>query len=298
MSTETSNMKRIIKKIIKSVPIISKIIQKYNNTELSEDKTLVNENKEINLLKDNNRKRKMNKIVMVKNPKIKGVENYVKNAKTIFDVGTGPNGSSWWNTVSSDTKIVGIDMFFFPSKKPKNVSVYKYDASKLNKITNNLILEKHISDNKFKKEKLNLKNKFDLVVANHILEHVDSPENTIKGISKILNKNGIVYVGIPDGFNFTDIFYHLVHPENGGHVQRLIKEDIIKIFKKNGLKLISEKVWPDDWLWFEKCYDYKGRGVQFIDNKDIKYIADTFRKELTPDKGYYYGWELIFKKND
>lgn len=290
-------MYKIIKNSIKSLHLISNYIKKQNTIETKKN-NLKNEDKELKQLVENNKKRKNHHIAKNMGIKIDGVEKYIKNAKSIFDVGTGPNGSSWWNMVNSNTKIVGIDMFFFPSKKPKNVSVYKYDASKLNKVSKNLILEKHISDNKFKKEKVNLKNKFDLIVASHILEHVNSPENTIKGISKLLNKNGIVYVGIPDGFNFTDIFYHLVHPENGGHIQRLIKEDIIKIFKKNGLKLISEKVWTDDWLWFEKCYDYKSRGVQLIDNKDIKYMADTFRKELTPDKGYYYGWELIFKKND
>lgn len=290
-----NNMKKIIKKIVKKLPIISNIIHQRNIIE-SERNNLKNENRELKLLLENNQKRVGHQIIKSKNVGIDGVNKYIKNAKAIFDVGTGPNGSPWWSQVQPETKIVGIDMYFFPTSKPKNVSVYKYDASNLNKISGNQILEKHIADNKFKKETVNLKNKFDLVIANHVLEHVSSPENTIKGISKLIKKNGVVYVGVPDGFNFTDIFYHIVHPENGGHIQRLVKKDLIKIFEKNGLKLISEKVWPDDWLWFEKCYDYKGRGIQFIDALDIEFIANTFRKELTPQKGYYYGWELVFQK--
>lgn len=288
-------MRIFIKKIIKSFPIASNIIYRRNQIEFEKNKQ-ENEEAYHKQLIENNKKRKRNHIVKSKNTKINGVEKYVKNAKTIFDIGTGPNGSTWWSTANSNTKIIGIDMFFFPTDKPKNVSVYKYDASILNTITTSINLEKHVKDNEFKKETVNLKNKFDLVIANHVLEHVKSPENTIKGISKLLKKDGLAYVGIPDGFNFTDIFYHLVHPENGGHIQRLVKEDIIASFKKNGLETVSEKVWVDDWLWFEKCYDYKNRGIQFIDEKDIKFIADTFRKELTPEKGFYYGWELIFKK--
>lgn len=225
-----------------------------------------------------------------------GVERYVKKAKMIFDIGSGPNGSPWWKKIKPGTKVDGIDIYFFPNLKPKNITVYKYDASELDKIKDNEVLEKHLIKNIFLKEKTHLFNKYDLVVASHVLEHVKSPANLIKGISKIIKKGGIVYTGFPDGYNFTDIFYHLIHQDGGGHIQRLRKNDIIKAFQKNKFTLLSAKVWPDDWLWLEKCFDFKGRGIKFFDQAGLSYLAKTFRKELSSAKGYNYGWELIFKK--
>jgi SAM-dependent methyltransferase len=210
-----------------------------------------------------------------------GIEKFLKNKKYIFDVGTGPSGSYWWHQIDPDSKIVGCDFYFFPKTVPDHVTIFKYDASKLHQLTS--INKKY-------------KHAFDLVVANHILEHVSKPNNLIKGISQLLKKGGEVYVGIPDGYNFTDTFYHLIHQDGGGHLQRLKKSDIIKSFKKNGLKLISDKAWPDDWLWLEKAFDYKYRKIPLFDQKDLSFIANTFRKELTSKKGYFYGWELIFKK--
>jgi len=233
---------------------------------------------------------------MARDNKILGVDKFVKKAKMIFDIGSGPNGSPWWKEINKDTKVDGIDTYFFPNIKPKNITVYKYDASKLNEIKNNQIFEKHIFKKLFVKTKTNLIDKYDLVVASHVLEHVQSPENLIKGISKIIKKGGTVYTGFPDGYNFTDIFYHLIHQDGGGHIQRLKKNDIISIFKKYGFKLTSAKDWPDDWLWLEKCFDFKGRGIKYFDQEGLNFLANTFRKELTLSKGYNYGWELIFKK--
>jgi SAM-dependent methyltransferase len=214
----------------------------------------------------------------------------------IFDIGTGPNGSYWWNKIKKNTKIDGIDMYFFPKYKKKNVNIYKFDASNLSQLKNNLVLKKYFLRNIFINQKTNFLNKYDLVVANHVLEHVTNPENLIKGISLILKKDGFVYVGVPDGYNFTDVFYHLIHSDGGGHIQRHRKSQLLKLFRKYGFKLVSQQPWPDDWLWLEKCFDFKSRGIKYIDQKDISYLAKTFRKELTPKKGYNYGWELIFQK--
>lgn len=237
---------------------------------------------------------------ITKNDICNGVKQYLKGRKHIFDVGTGPGGSDWWRDVESDATITGVDLFFFPKRVPKNVTIYKMDASDLGKIKKNTRLEK-----KFPKpflissEIVNWDKKFDMVVANHVLEHVGDPAQVIKGMSNLLQKGGLVYVGFPESTNFTDIFYHLVHPDGGGHIQLLTKDKVIAMFKKNGFKLLSCKIWPDDWRWFETQYNWKSYmwpENTFLDQKKIKYLCDVFRKELTVQKGYYYGWEMVFEK--
>jgi len=214
------------------------------------------------------------------NQKISGVEKYLKNKKNIFDVGVGPVGSSWWSKIDKNASITGIDWFFFVKNLPPHITVTKFDASNLNTINS--------SHPWF--------NKFDLVVARHILEHVSDPESTIAGISKLCQKNAIVYTGFPDYRNFTDIFYHLVHPEGGGHIQLLTDKIVKKMFLKHGFKLLECNIWPEDWTWLQNQFDYRGRGLTYTTQAEIDYICKTFRKELTLKKGYYYGYEMVFQK--
>lgn len=229
-----------------------------------------------------------------------GVKLYLKGRKNIFDVGTGPNGSDWWQDIDREATITGVDLYFFPKKVPHNVTIYKMDASDLGNIKKNIKLEKKFPKPfLFTNETVDWIKKFDMVVANHVLEHVGDPAQVIKGMSMLLQKGGLVYAGFPESTNFTDIFYHLIHPNNGGHIQLLTKDKVIAMFKKNGFKLVSCKIWPDDWGWFESQYNWKTYmwpENKFLNQKKIKYLCDVFRKELTAQKGYYYGWEMVFEK--
>lgn len=228
-----------------------------------------------------------------------GIQNILRGKKNIFDIGTGPKGAYWWSLVEKKTKINGIDTLFFPQTKHKNVKVYKLNASKLYLVKNRGKVNKLIKYNppQFVPKSVRWENKFDLVVANHVLEHVENVEATIKGIYKIIKAKGTVYITFPASNNFTDIFYHLIHPEGGGHIQKLSKTKVLNCFKKNGFDLVSCEPIPDDWLWFEKHYDYQNRGIKYINNKEISKLANIFRKELTLKKGYFYGWEMVFSVN-
>lgn len=288
-------IKKITKKILFNVPYIGTLIKSRNKLK-----------KEINYLKIqlNNQKYsqeiiKVNfkKIITQKNKKsIDGVYKYLKGKKQIFDVGTGPNVCDWWTKVDKNTQITGIDISFFPKTKPKNINIYKFDASQLSKLKTNQTIPKYIKTDKYKNEKVDWNKKFDLIIANHVLEHVPSVPNLIKGLSKITQKGALVYVGFPDYRNFTDIFYHLIHSEGGGHIQKLTDISVEKSFKKEGFVLIKKNIWPDDWLWFEKSYDFKKRSLIYMDQTQISRICQIFRKELTSKKGYFYGWEMMFRK--
>lgn len=227
------------------------------------------------------------------------IKSFLKGRKEIFDVGTGEFGASWWKEIDKDARITGVEMYFFPKKLPEFAKVYKLDAGDLGKIKPSFWTQRLWKFGKFVPERVSWLGKFDLVVANHVLEHVSDFPGTVKGISRLLDKGGRVYCGFPDHNNFTDIFYHLIHPNNGGHIQLLNDEIVEAEFKKNGLRLVSKGVWPDDWLWFEKLYNWKTYmwpENEFITQDKINYLADVFRKELTPKRGYFYGWEMVFEK--
>jgi hypothetical protein len=65
---------------------------------------------------------------------------------------------------------------------------------------------------------------------------------------------------------------------------------------RHGFNLIEVYPWPDDWRWFDTLYSLKNYQIEHLTQEEVKYMADVLRKELTPEKGYYYGWEYMFKK--
>lgn len=220
----------------------------------------------------------------------------LEKSKSILDIGCGPNGSGWYPSVPDESGITALDLFFAPTIKDNKFSLYKLDAVELDKFNvPSEIIE--VKDGREIKRKVDWKEKFDLVVADHIFEHVSDPERLAKGISAVTQKGGYVHIGIPDPLNFTERFYHLIHPEGGGHISKITKEEMIRMMTHNGFVLQAYKDWADDWQWLKKLYDWKGRGIKYFSQGDLDFIADTFIKELTPEKGYFYGGEYVFKKD-
>ena len=112
----------------------------------------------------------------------------------------------------------------------------------------------------------------------------------------ILKSKGYVHVGIPDATNFTDRFYRLIHPDGGGHISQFSKESFISLMANYGFGLEELKPWPDDWEWLDKHYNLEYYNVKYLTQEELQYIVNIFRKELTANKGYIYGWEFLFIK--
>jgi hypothetical protein len=204
----------------------------------------------------------------------------VSKAKRVLDAGSGPQGGVWWRNKPVDTYMLAVDLYFKPPNLPPNSEFLMGDVANFCETS-----DKH-------------KEYFDLVVADHILEHVDDPARFALAFNRVLAINGLVHVGIPDATMFTDRFYRLIHPDSGGHVSQLTLDSLTDIMISAGFDRVDYRPWPDDWQWFKRCYDWQGRGIKFITQAEIDYIANVFLKELTPEKGYYYGWEIIFAKRE
>ena len=221
----------------------------------------------------------------------------VRRAKRILDIGCGPNGSYWYSDVPEDTSLSTIDLYFFPHQGKENLHTYKLDAVDLDRFDRERKIAE-IVGGKERRVKVDWAKAFDLVVADHVFEHVSEPERLAAGISSVAKPGAYLHVSIPDPLNFTDRFYHLIHQDEGGggHVSQIEKPHMIALMEDNGFELVEFKDIPDDWLWLKNLFDWRSRGIRYISQEDIDFIADTFLRELTPEKGYFYGGEYLFKK--
>ena len=208
---------------------------------------------------------------------------YVKEKYKIADIGCGPNGAYWWDEISN-CSINAFDLYNKPpsfERSGNQISFSKTDVSKPDNLSEYL-------------------NSFDIVVADHIFEHVSDPYGLALGCNKILKQDGLLHIGIPVGNNFTDVFYRLIHSDGGGHIVKYTKEELIELMKLHGFELVEVDIWPDNWSWFDELYSnektLKHYNITSVTTEDIKYMAEVFKKELTVDKGYFYGYEFLFKK--
>ena len=52
-------------------------------------------------------------------------------------------------------------------------------------------------ENKFV-DKIRLNKKYDLIIMDNVLEHIEEPNKVLKKIKLILNENGIIYIAVPN----------------------------------------------------------------------------------------------------
>jgi SAM-dependent methyltransferase len=201
----------------------------------------------------------------------------VAGARSVLDAGCGPAGSWWWPHKRPDTALVAVDLFFKPEILPPRTRFVQADLVEFC-------------------ESGETAGSFDLIVADHILEHVPDMAAVCHGLSRLLAECGTIHVGIPDARMFSDRFYHLVHPEGGGHISKPTLESVTELMSGAGMIRVDHRPWPEDWRWLRDCYDWKGRNIQHFSQEDVHFIVDVFLKELTPEKGYFYGWEILFRK--
>ncbi|MEO7994170.1 MAG: methyltransferase domain-containing protein [bacterium] len=212
------------------------------------------------------------------------------NATRILDVGSP--GAHWWSAVLPTTQVLALDLYRGLLQMPgPNFTFRRFDVH---------WLQRAARPNAFPAFKWylgqSLHGQFDLIVMDHLLEHVARPEEVIAGAFLASKPGGKVHIGVPDATHFTDRFYHLALTDGGGHVYRFTKESLITMMEAAGWKLLVVEPWADDWIWFDNGFNPKLYGNKMLRKEDIAAMAAIFRKELTAEKGYLYGWEYVFEK--
>ncbi|MBW2981864.1 class I SAM-dependent methyltransferase, partial [Candidatus Woesearchaeota archaeon] len=87
------------------------------------------------------------------------------------------------------------------------------------------------------------KNKFDIIIISHVLEHVKKREKFMRNLSGLLSNNGKIIMAIPQerirgDSTFVHLFYNFMRLRfENPHVVRLYYNDLKKLFDKIDLKI-------------------------------------------------------------
>jgi 2-polyprenyl-6-hydroxyphenyl methylase/3-demethylubiquinone-9 3-methyltransferase len=165
---------------------------------------------------------------IIKTFKLNQKKTPLKNIK-ILDIGCGGG------LLSEPICRLGAEVIAIDASK-KNIEVAKLHAKKNNLKINYICTSP---------EKLKVKNQFDVILNMEIVEHVENVNFFLKSCSKLLKKNGIMFVATLNK-TLKSYFFAIVGAEYilrwlpiGTHEwEKFIKpEELISILKKNDLKL-------------------------------------------------------------
>ena len=83
-------------------------------------------------------------------------------------------------------------------------------------------------------------NYFDLVIINHTLEHMDSPDDVLIKVNSVLKKNGLVFVDVPNFGSLSSKFlgkqWPYLLPDE--HKHQFTKESLTKLLEDSRFKVV------------------------------------------------------------
>jgi SAM-dependent methyltransferase len=94
----------------------------------------------------------------------------------------------------------------------------------------------------FKKPAL-VKTKVDVIISNHALEHVDNPLEELQNLKKLLKKNGLIVLVVPQEIKTT-----YKHDDINQHLFTWSEQSLGNLFTKAGYKIVKvetiKHLWP------------------------------------------------------
>ena len=146
-------------------------------------------------------------------------KNSIKKNKKILEIGT-----------ATGTLLKNISIFY--SLKKDNI--FGIEPSK--KLFQNLKNNKYFNiQNKFIHQ-LSKQSKFDLIILDNVLEHIEQPVEALKILKSLMNLNSKIYVSVPNLFKFKNNFR-----DPFGNSINYYDKNIKLLFHKCGLKIIKVK---------------------------------------------------------
>jgi 2-polyprenyl-3-methyl-5-hydroxy-6-metoxy-1,4-benzoquinol methylase len=142
----------------------------------------------------------------------------IKREVKLLDIGCGSGQFLY------EMKSLGLDVY--------GVEPGKFDE-KGNKKYNLNIKKGDIKSAKYKKDY------FDIITLNHVLEHINSPNETLKEIERVLKKDGVLIIGIPNTNSlvfriFKENWYQLDVPR---HIINYSDKNLRLLLNRNGFKI-------------------------------------------------------------
>lgn len=126
---------------------------------------------------------------------------------------------------------LGLNALVTIMDKPPSNTVQKslnlgIDKKKLNDLINNRSNIEDIILHDITSEQLPIKNKFDIVIAIEVIEHVEKIEKMLMNVSGLLKPGGIVYMSTPNG----DYIKNEPPNYNPDHVKHYKRNELLKLF--------------------------------------------------------------------
>lgn len=181
-------------------------------------------------------KKKHFKARKIKAKKIIAILKKFKNLKdsTVLDVGVG-SGIITSKLAKCCKKVIGVDII----DVRKDTEGYQFK-----KVNDTLLPFRNDS--------------FDIVVSNHVLEHVDNQQEHINEIYRVLKKDGICYLTTPNKFwikepHYKLLFLSLLPKRSADFYLKIFRKNVsydIKLLSYNQiLKLVSNKFLVQDFVF-------------------------------------------------
>tara|TARA_Y100000385_G_scaffold274995_1_gene318802 strand:+ start:293 stop:985 length:693 start_codon:yes stop_codon:yes gene_type:complete len=118
------------------------------------------------------------------------------------------------------------------------------------------------------------KEKYDFIVCTNVLNFIYEIDSAIKGLHKMLKKNGICLISLA-GFSTHVSRYDM---DKWGDYWRLSKKTAIKIFKKNNFEIEECNSYGNVYL---ASAQMKGFCVEDIDNEMLKNVDNDYQMLIT-----------------
>lgn len=151
--------------------------------------------------------------------KLKLINSYnKKDSRKILDIGAG-TGDFLKICKENNWDVVGVE----PSAKAREIAIKK-----------NINLIPTINS---------IDTKFDIITMWHVLEHVINLEDYIKTLKKLLTKNGVLIIAVPNYKSYDANYYkqHWAAYDVPRHIWHFSKNSISKLFLKVTMKVVKIK---------------------------------------------------------
>lgn len=151
------------------------------------------------------------------NKRIKHIFKYIKNPKSILDIGCGYG--LWLKFCQGRFKeIYGIDL----NQEAVNYAINTY----------------HLNVDRITLEQLHDTGKtFDIITMCDVLEHIENPDLVLKNIHNLMHKKSVLYIQVPDVVGLKIPYgYNLLLPH---HLWQFNTTTVIELLRKNNFKYLN-----------------------------------------------------------
>ena len=120
------------------------------------------------------------------------------------------------------------------------------------------------------------KKKFEIVIARHVLEHLEKPYFFIKKIKDVLNKDGYILIEVPN-----IVFYirnGLLEVFSLQHLHYFTPQSMAKLFEDAGMEICKYYETPENLIFFAKKKQIKIKRKKIKTNINIKKFLNKIKK--------------------